>query len=275
MISGTVRTEGAEIYFQSHGQGPAVVLAHGVGGNHAIWYRQIGPLSQSNRVITFDHRGFGLSTDLDGRGRSAFVDDLLALLDHLEIDRAALVGQSMGAGTCVGLACRAPTRVAALVIADSLHGIEESPEVKALMDKARAATNALSQIDRVLGAVARVSNPELAVLYNQINSFNSVGRHRLVGEFSKCSVAELGALGMPTLFIAGVGDVLFPIEAIRLVHANTPGSFIVEINDTGHSAFLEQPRAFNDTILTLLQMAGHVGKAEIAHSNAPGYVPIV
>lgn len=275
MISGLLETEGAEIYYQSHGEGPAVVLAHGIGGNHAIWYRQIGPLSLSNRVITFDHRGFGLSRDIDGRGRSAFVDDLLALLDHLEIDRAALVGQSMGAGTCIGTACRSPTRVAALAIADSLHAIEESGTVKSLMDAARAATDELSQIERVLGFGARKSSPELEILYGQINSFNSVDRRNLTGAFSTCTTAELGAVGSPILFIAGVSDVLFPIEAIRLVQEATPGSFLVEINDAGHSAFLEQPTQFNDTILTLLQMAGHVGNARIAHSNAAGYVPVV
>lgn len=274
MKSGMLKTEGAEIYYQSHGDGPAVVLAHGVGGNHAIWYRQIGPISKSNRVITFDHRGFGLSKDLDGQGRSAFVDDLLALLDHLEIDRTVLVGQSMGAGTCVGLACRAPERVVALAIADSLHGIEESNRVKLLMDEARAVTGELSQIERVLGTEARNTYPELAILYGQINSFNHVGRRELAGAFSQNTAQDLGAIGVPILFIAGVKDVLFPIEAIRLVQQATPGSFMVEINDAGHSAFLEQPTQFNDTILTLLQMAGHVGATKMAHSNAAGYVPV-
>ncbi len=144
MDSGMLATASAEIYWQALGEGPAVVLAHGIGGNHAIWYRQIDALSRSNRVITFDHRGFGLSRDLDGRGRDAFVEDLTALLDHLDIAKAALVGQSMGAGTCIGFAHRAPERVAALAICDSLHGIVESGEVKAIMDAARAKTAALS-----------------------------------------------------------------------------------------------------------------------------------
>lgn len=274
MKSGMLKTKGAEIYYQSHGDGPPVILAHGIGGNHAIWYRQIGPISKSNSVITFDHRGFGLSQDIDGRGRAAFVDDLLALLDHLEIDRAALVGQSMGAGTCVGLACSAPDRVAALAIADSLHGIDESDQVKLLMDEARAVTAELSQIERVLGTEARNTDPELEILYSQINSFNGVDRRQLAGAFLKCTTEELGAIGAPILFIAGVRDVLFPIEAIRIVQQATSGSFMVEISDAGHSAFLEQPTQFNDTILTLLQMAGHTGNDKIAHSNSAGYVPV-
>ena len=180
MESGLLATAGAEVYWQAHGEGPAIVLAHGIGGNHAIWYRQLDALSRANRVILFDHRGFGLSRDHDGRGRDAFVDDLTALLDHLGETKVALVGQSMGAGTCVGFAHRAPERVAALAICDSLHGIEETSDVNAIMDGARVRTAALGQIERVLGAGAP---RELAALYRQIASFNTVDRHSLTGSF--------------------------------------------------------------------------------------------
>lgn len=269
MDTGVVKVPGAEIYYQTHGQGPAVVLAHGIGGNHAIWYRQIDTLARSNRVILFDHRGFGLSRDLDGRGRDAFVDDLAALLDHLGEGKVALVGQSMGAGTCIGFAHRAPDRVAALAICDSLHGIQESDAVKTIMERARALTSELDQIDRVLG---RNAPQELATLYRQIASFNTVDRHNLNGAFTSCHAAELGDHGFPILFLCGVDDRLFPIEAVRLVQAEVPGSFLVEVNDVGHSVFLEASVQFNDTILSLLQMAGHVGKSGPAHSNEPGYV---
>ena len=178
MDSGVLATAGAELYWQAQGEGPAVVLAHGIGGNHAIWYRQLDALSRSNRVIAFDHRGFGLSRDIDGRGRDAFVDDLTALLDHLGETRVALVGQSMGAGTCIGFAHRAPERVAALAVCDSLHGIEESAGVKALMDAARATTAAMDQIERVLGAGAP---RELAVI--------------VTGELGEKSLASLALVG--------------------------------------------------------------------------------
>lgn len=271
MESGVLATAGAEIYWQAHGEGPAIVLAHGIGGNHAIWYRQLGALSRSNRVIIFDHRGFGLSRDHDGRGRDAFVDDLVALLDYLGETKVALVGQSMGAGTCIGFSHREPDRVAALAICDSLHGIAESDEVKVIMDAARTKTATLGQIERVLGAGAP---PELAALYSQIASFNTADRHSLTGRFEPRPAADLGGKGFPILFLSGVDDILFPIEAVRLAQAEVSGSFLVEINDAGHSAFLEAPVQFNDTILSLLQMAGHVGKAGAAHSNAAGYVPV-
>jgi pimeloyl-ACP methyl ester carboxylesterase len=274
MESATIDTTGGQIYYQSHGDGPVIVLAHGIGGNHAIWFRQIEPLAQTNRVITFDHRGFGLSRDLDGRGRSAFVDDLTALLDHLGIEKAALVGQSMGAGTCIGFAHASPERVAALAICDSLHGITESDGVTAIMESARALTKDMGQIDRVLGEGARRADPGLAMLYSQIASFNSTDRKTLAGAFMPRPTSGLGGKGFPVLFLCGTDDIIFPVEAIRLVQKEVEGSFLVEVNASGHSAFLEQPAQFNDTILTLLQMAGHVGKSKVAHSNAPGYAPV-
>lgn len=271
MDSGVLKTAGAEIYYQTHGAGPAVVLAHGIGGNHALWYGQIDALARSNRVILFDHRGFGLSRDLDGRGRDAFVEDLIALLDHLGEDRVALVGQSMGAGTCIGFAHQAPERVAALAICDSLHGIAEGAAVKAIMDAARTKTGVMDQIDRVLGARAP---RDLAMLYRQIASFNAVDRHNLTGRFTARPAADLAGKGFPILFLCGTEDVIFPIEAVRLVQDEVAGSFLVEVNDVGHSAFLEAPVQFNDTILSLLQMAGHVGKGGAAHSNTAGYAPV-
>ncbi|WP_298674097.1 alpha/beta fold hydrolase [uncultured Sphingomonas sp.] len=272
MRSGILAVDGAELYWETHGEGPAIVLAHGVGGNHAIWFRQLGPLARANRVITFDHRGFGRSEDRDGRGRAAFADDLRALLDHLGVERALLVGQSMGGGTCIDFACRWPERVAALAIADSLHAIAEPDDVRALMDEARAVTRDLEQIERVLGERARAEDPALAILYAQINSFNATDRHNLSGNFPTYAPEEIGGGRFPILFIAGVDDALFPIEAIRRVQARVPGSFMVEVNGAGHSAFLERATEFNDTLLTLAQMAGHAGRIP-AHSNAAGYTP--
>lgn len=269
----TIPVNEAELYYEIHGEGATVVLAHGIGGNHAIWYQQVAVLSRSYQVLVFDHRGFGNSTDPQGLGRSGYVDDLKALLDYLQVDKAALIGQSMGGGTCVCFTCTWPERVSALVIADCLHGLVESDDVQALMDVARSATKDLSQIERVLGYRVRKQNPAAAVLYQQINSFNASDRHNLQGQYEKIyTPQELAATKVPTLFIAGMEDVLFPIEAIRKMQEQVDGSFIVELHDTGHSAFYESPVEFNDSVLSMLQMAGVKGRKRSVHSNTAGYV---
>ncbi len=242
-----------EIYYEETGSGQPLVLAHGIGGNHAIWFQQLSELSNHYRVITFDHRGFGNSTDGGNLGRSAFVADLEALLDHLGLRRVALVGQSMGGGTCLGFAAAHPERVSALVMCDSLHGFVESRAVKAIMHAARSATNNLSQLERVLGEATRVGRPAYAALYNQLNSFNRVNRSNLAGSFSPLISPEvLAATGIPVLFLVGESDVLFPASAVRQLHQEVAGSEYAEVPGAGHSVFFEDPGAFNSALLAFL-----------------------
>ena len=99
---------GIQLYYESHGEGPATVLAHGAGGNHISWWQQVPVLSKHYRCITFDHRGWGASVEaIGGPGASAFVEDLKQLLDHLGMEKAFLVSQAMGGrglpGLCAGL----------------------------------------------------------------------------------------------------------------------------------------------------------------------------
>lgn len=262
----------SELYYDDAGDGPALVLAHGVGGNHAAWHQQTPVLRAAYRVITFDHRGFGLSTDVEGLGRGAFVSDLLALLDHLGVDQAVLVGQSMGGGTCVAFAAAHPERVRALVLASSLHAIAEPPEVAASLDAARATTAGLSQMERVLDPGFRHAHPERAELYTAIASFNRTDRQSLNGAWPRLTPPEAVGGGKPVLLLAGLKDPLFPIDAVRQVHAAIPGAFLVEV-DAGHSVFFEQPTAFNDSVLSFLAACGIRGVGRSAHSNTAGYSP--
>lgn len=269
----TIKVTGGELYYSDRGEGPLIVLAHGIGGNHAIWYKQIATLSKSYRIVAFDHRGFGLSRDESGEGRGAFARDLLALLDHLDAGKAVLVGQSMGAGTCITFAGLNPSRVAALVIASSLHGLTEPDDVAGMMDAAREATQDLPQLDRVVSAAFRRDNPVESLLYGEFSSFNRVNRKSLTGAWPLLQTPQaLGAWGLPILFLAAAEDVLFPIEAMRLVQARVNGSFLAEIEGAGHSAFFERPDEFNDSLLSFLQMCKIKGRAPAAHSNMAGYV---
>src|SRR5579863_492139 len=117
------------LYYEVHGSGPAVVLAHGAGGTHMSWWQQVPVLSQKYKCITIDHRTLGYSRDVKGGpGRRAFVPDLTGLLDHLGIQKTALVGQSMGGTTVLGFASAHPDRVSALIMSDTTGGYT-SPEI--------------------------------------------------------------------------------------------------------------------------------------------------
>ena len=80
------RVNGIDFYYETDGEGPAIVFAHGRGGNHMSWWQQVPVFSKNYRCITFDHRGWGTSTDEPGGpGHGAFVEDLKQLLDYLEV----------------------------------------------------------------------------------------------------------------------------------------------------------------------------------------------
>ena len=141
----TAPIDGVDLYYEVHGEGLPVVLCHGIGGNHASWFQQVGPFAERYRVVVFDHRAFGRSAfDPSANARSRFVDDFEALLDHLGIQRTAIVAQSMGGGTAAGFTVRCPQRVSALVLADTLVGMDEPPEVREAMVSIRKATADLS-----------------------------------------------------------------------------------------------------------------------------------
>ncbi len=269
----TVDIQGNSFYYEVHGEGEPLVLAHGLGGNHATWYKQVAVLAKAYQVITFDHRGFGNSSDIEGAGRSEFSNDLLALLDHLKIEKAALLGQSMGGGTAITFTCQHPERVSGLIIADSLHGLVESDEVANIMSQAREKTAKMTQIERVLGKGFAERNQAEAVLYQQLNSFNATDRSNLSGEYAKerFTPEQLAQTGVLTMFIAGQDDILFPIEVIRLMQEQVEGAFIVEFDDCGHSAFFEKSTDFNDSVLSFMEMAGLAPTSGSVHSNSAGY----
>jgi pimeloyl-ACP methyl ester carboxylesterase len=243
---------GGNLYFESHGEGRPLVFVHGSGGNHASWFHQLHAFSRDFRVIAYDQRGFGNSEDLDGRGRAAMVDDLGALLDHLDLARAVLVAQSLGGGTCAGFTARHPARVSALVLCDTLTGIKLPPDVAATMAEVSKRTAGLSQAVRVLGVKTRERDPEKSVLYSQLASFNTYRFGAMPGAFDPVDAAMLAATGVPILYVVGSDDILYPPDCIRRVHALVPNSQFVEIADVGHSAYYEDHETFNRHLRTFL-----------------------
>lgn len=235
----------SRLYHEIHGEGPDVVLLHGVGGNHASWFHQFHAWRTRFRMIAIDARGFGNSTDAEGSGRSAFVDDLLHVLDALGVARAHLVAQSMGGGTAALFACRHPARVASLTLADTLVGVELPAAIAERMAEVTKAGLALTQIQRVLGPTFQKAQPAMAELYLALASFNSVDIRTVPGSFDRYTPQMLAQTGVRTLYVVGSEDVLFPPFAVHAVHRAVAGSAYAELSPAGHSAYFEQPDRFN------------------------------
>ncbi len=237
---------GTEIYYETHGEGPAIVFAHGVGGNHSVWFQQVPYFARNRQVITFDHRGFGRSKEIpEGPDRAEFVEDLHGLLDHLELQQAALVAQSMGGIACLGLTARYPDRVSALVMADTVGSMQDEG-IQAMTAADREASDKLSQLDRAVSRGFQVREPAMSLLFLQLNSFNKTNRHSLrdsgyIGPAPDAVIAS----GVPTMFIVGQEDKVASPRTVRGAHKLLPGSVLAEVPDAAHSVYWEKPDVFN------------------------------
>jgi 3-oxoadipate enol-lactonase len=244
---------GITLYYEVHGQGPAVVFAHGAGGNHLSWWQQVPVLARQYRCISFDHRGFGQSLDApNGPGSQAFVEDLKGLLDHLEIERAALVAQSMGGRTCLGFTLDYPERVPALVLADTTGGFSDA-RMAQLRGEGEAALAGANPPPRTYARHFPQEQPAPAFLYEQIRALNPPRQEAAV---PGPTAEQVRALQTPTLLIVGEHDVIAPPALMKMFQSYIPHARLAEVAGAGHSVYFEKPAEFNRLVLEFFAEVG-------------------
>lgn len=202
--------------FTVYGAGNAVVLVHGVGMTQAVWGPQIASLSQTHQVIVYDMLGHGDSHD--PRPDAALVDfaeQLAALLDHLQIDSAAVVGHSMGALVALDFALRHPRRTQRIVALNAVF--MRSPEQKsAVLDRVRAlrATGITSTLDATVARwfgdpVPADLQASAGLVKDMLTHVHPAGYATAYGIFADSDTVHedrLPMLRMPALFMTGEFD---------------------------------------------------------------------
>jgi 3-oxoadipate enol-lactonase len=244
----------ARIFYEQHGSGPDLVLLHGAGGNHLSWWQQIPVFAERFRVTVYDARGWGLSTG-DMENRFVLGQDLVALMDHLGIERAHVVAQSMGGRAVAGLARTKPERVASLVLCGTTAGATND-RIRELQDVLKEARGEGGLREHALSNDFESANPVVASLYRQLNALNPPRPRGFLGRppaTYKGSMHEvLSALNVPVLFVVGEHDLITSPEMIREAQGLIPGAGFHEIKGAGHSAYFEAPEEFNRVVLEFL-----------------------
>ena len=122
---GRLERPGCRLYYESIGEGRALLFAHGLGGNHASWWQQVASFATHYQCVTFAHRGFAPSSAIaGGPDPGDYADDLAALIDHLGLRDVILVAQSMGGWTAIEYALRRTGKLKALVLAATTGSID-------------------------------------------------------------------------------------------------------------------------------------------------------
>jgi len=215
-------------YEDSGGNAPAIVFLHGAGGNHLSWWQQLPVFVDEYRCIAVDQRGFGQSPDVPGGpGPAALGADVLALLDHLGIARAALVAQSMGGWAAVGAAVKAPERFWAIVLANTVGNLSNDA-ITAVRQRLGAASPPRPAViwHAALGATFRKQQPIRSFLYAQISGLNAPLSADFRDQLMRLTtpVERYAATRVPTMFLTSDEDGLIWPELSETVHRHVPGS---------------------------------------------------
>lgn len=278
-----VRSGRVNLYYEEHGTGYPVILAHGMSESAEMWAGQVAALAPHCRLILWDNRGHGRSDAPDGPDQYSiptFAADLRALLDHLGIERACIGGLSMGGYTAIAFAITYPDRVSALICADTAPGEEtipnRPPAEQAIRDRLpledlarRAGMEAVALQTLADGTASAevIEDPARRARYIDrmrrlpVNGYLWAWRSL---RYRPSYTDRLGTIRVPTLCIAGARDDFLP--AVRLLAERIPDAALVVIPDAGHTANIDQPDAFNRAVLDFLARVAHPG-AE--HSRAP------
>ncbi|MBE0608513.1 MAG: alpha/beta fold hydrolase [Dehalococcoidia bacterium] len=245
------RVNAAQLYYEQHGRGPDLVFLHGAGGNHLIWWQQVAEFSRSYRCTTFDARGWGLSRGDMAIGRWSLGTDLVALLEHLGIESAHVVAQSMGGRSVAGLARLAPKRVRSLVLCGTTAGATND-RVRDLQDELRDERGDGGLREHALAPGFESENPGLALLYRQINALNPARPRGMLGRppptYRGSTHGLIAGLGVPVLYLVGEYDLITSPEMIREAQGLIPGAAFHQMDAAGHSCYFERAAEWNRVV---------------------------
>lgn len=237
------------------GQGTPVVLIHGLAGDYSAWLAQIEALQKDYRVIAFDNRGAGRSTQIDEPVSTAdLADDTLALMDYLGVERAHVVGRSMGGAVAQHMAIKAPLRVLSLTLCASFARLDPlgrrvlSNMREALEWRMSWADHARHSVQNFVSAGFFNDYPERVAKIEQLIG----GETRLPACYSRqneaCqthdTLADLPRIMQPTLIMAGDSDPICSLTATGMLSDGLPNARTEVFEKASHFFLMEQPEKF-------------------------------
>ncbi len=258
---------GVSIYYEVQGKGVPLVMIQGFGGNHQAWFFQAKVFRNYYKVITFDNRGIGKSgRSVEPYTIKTMAEDIIGLMDYLNIDKAHVLGLSLGGLVAQEVAISYPGRVIKLVLGSTFAGreINDNPE----MMKSLGIRESTTDIDVKSIDFRRLMN------FMVSSAFNKRLYRMVLVSLSKLSMKSIDASGYldqlaaladyttldrlhlikaPTLVITGAGDRLVSPDMSDLLASRIPNASLVKVKGGSHAFFIEMRGKFNNEVLEFLR----------------------
>jgi pimeloyl-ACP methyl ester carboxylesterase len=257
-------SSGGKLYYEVAGQGHPLLLAHAGVADLRMWDDQFAVFAESYRVIRYDMRGYGKS-EL-GTGTFLHRQDLNVLLDHLQVERAYLIGCSHGGEVVIDYTLEHPERVAALIPVDAaLSGFQMQgqppPQILEMMpafERGDLERVAELQCQLFIDGPKRTPEQSNQSVRGKLREMTLIGLRSaafLHGDqppLDPPATQRLGEIHVPTLVIAGDYDNPEILRIADTIVAGVPGAQKVIIHAAAHLPNMEKPAEFNRAVLEFL-----------------------
>lgn len=261
-VSGFAQVDDARLYYERAGSGPAIVLTPAQSLDTRMWDDQFAVFAEHHTVVRYDTRGCGRSSGTSRENNFSYYADLKALMDHLGIEKAALMGVSLGGGISLNFPIVYPESVSALILVGTYfnaygHWPQMSPLIVKMIETAKESGPEAAKkcwMDRPWFTAA-MEQPEVAARLAEMVA-DYPGEYFAMKEghdWSKPLADEhLHEITVPTLIVVGDRDTSDNIAVTDYLTAHIPNARKSVMNGVGHIANMEAPVRFNQIVLDFL-----------------------
>lgn len=260
-----VLVNGVKLYYEIHGTGEPLILIEGLGYASWSWFRQIEVLSDTYRVVSFDNRGVGNSDKPDiPYSIELMADDVARLLESLSIEKAHILGVSMGGYIAQSLAINYPEKVKSLVLGCTSFGGPQSIPLTEEALQSMLKVEGLNAEEVIRQGLKVAFSPKFIKaspeVVNQLVAWrlaNPTPRYAWERQFAAAAAfnaeSQLNTIKVPTLVITGSEDIVIPPQNSVLLTERISGAQLVMIPGGGHLFFIEKAEEFNAAVLEFLK----------------------
>lgn len=254
-------SDSGTIYYEVHGpeNAPAIVFTHGAGLNHGMFNPQVMALRKMYKVITWDMQGHGKSAKLDGNlDISKMVEYMIGIMNETRVDKAVMVGQSLGSWVAQLAAINHPERVAAIVSISGEPIERPVSQLELFFYKMWLALSRLFPGKTLFRWTAKSKTTTEGARRFAEESMTQIGKRQFLrivaGMLQAGSIKVPKPPHQPILITHGEHEMpKSVIKSCKKWHENVPGSRYVQLPDAGHNGNQDNPEVFNKELITFLE----------------------